>query len=324
MKFEVLVQNNNNGTAYDITELITDIMWETNIIDSPAKLAFTYILDGNDVMAEGSPISLKIDDNGVFFGYVFKRTQKQDGKIAVTAYDQMRYLKNKDTYVFSGATASKIFAKICSDYKLKHKIVDASSFVCPPKVNDNKSLFEMLQEAIDQTLIHTGKWYIIRDNFGVLEFINLTRLRTDLFIGTESLLTGFDYESSIDDDTYNQIKLIKENKETLKREVFIVKDSANMRKWGTLQYFEKMDESANPAQIQERAEMLLKLKNRATKKLKINCIGDLRVRAGSGVVLGIDELGESIPKNKHFIVTSCSHKFQNDSHTMDLEILLGV
>jgi len=325
MNIEAIVQDSKSGVVYDISELITDATWETTLTNQPGKLTFNYIDDTKVTISEGSPISFKVDGKGVFFGYIFKKGKKKDEKIPVTAYDQMRYLKNKDTYVLSNLTASQIFTKICRDFKLSFEVIDSSSYIVSPRVNDNKTLFEIIQHGIDETLINTGNWYMIRDNFGKLQFISINSMKTDLFIGDESLLIDFDYESSIDNDTYNQVKLIKENKETKKREIYIVKDSNTIKQWGLLQYFEKMDEKANAAQIQARAEMILKLKNRVTKKLKLNCLGDLRVAAGSGVVLGISDLQkEGVAINQYFMVTTCSHIFQNDLHIMQLEAQVSI
>jgi hypothetical protein len=325
MNIEAIVQDSKSGQAYDISELIMDAKWETTLIEQPGKLTFNYIDDNKVTINEGSPISFKVDGKGVFFGYVFKRGKNKDEKISVTAYDQMRYLKNKDTYVLANLTASQVFSKLCNDYKLTHRVVNSSPYIVLPKPYDSKTLFEIIQHGIDETLINTGNWFMIKDNFGTLEFISINSLKTDLFIGDESLLIDFNYESSIDDDSYNQVKLIKDNKETNKREVYIVKDSNTIKQWGLLQYFESMDENANEAQIKARAEMILKLKNRVTKKLKLECLGDLKVAAGSGVVLGISDLQkEGIVINQYFMVTSCTHTFQNDLHTMQLEVQVSI
>jgi hypothetical protein len=326
MQIELIIQDSKSGNAWDMSELVNSgINWETNIAEQPGKLTFEYIDQENISINEGSPVSFKIDGQGIFFGYVFKKGRSKNGKIPITAYDQMRYLKNKDTYVFSGLTASEIFLRITSDFKLKAEVVDASTYVVAPRVHDNKTLFEAIQYGIDETLINTGNWYMLRDNFGKLQFININTLKTDLFIGDESLLVDYDFSSSIDDDSYNQIKLIKENQETQKREIYIVKDSSTIKQWGLLQYFEKMDENANAAQIQARADMLLKLKNRATKKLKLAALGDLRVFAGTGIVLGISDLEkEGIAANQYFMVTQCSHSFSNDMHIMQLELQVSI
>ena len=325
MNIEAIVQDSKSGAAYDISELITNAVWETTMTNQPGKLTFSYIDDTKVTINEGSPISFKVDGKEVFFGYVFKRGKKKDEKIPITAYDQMRYLKNKDTKVLSGLTATQVFTKLCKEYQLTHKVVDNINYIVPPKPHDGKTLFEIIQYGIDQTLINTGNWFMIRDNFGILEFVNINSLKTDLFIGDESLLIDFDYESSIDDDSYNQVQLIKENKDANIRERYIVKDSSTIKQWGLLQYFEKMDENANAAQIQARAEMILKLKNRVTKKLKLAALGDLRVFAGTGIVLGISDLEkEGIAANQYFMVTQCSRSFSNDLHTMQLEVQVSI
>lgn len=322
MKIELLTQNNETGKTFDISNLIYGaVSWETQLTDQPGKLTFEFIDEGLAIMQEGSPVSFKVDGTGVFFGYVFKRTRNQAKRIQVIAYDQLRYLKNKDTYVLAAQTASDIFVKICQDFKLRYKVVSPSSYITPSQVLDNKSLFEIINYGLDRTLINTGEWYIIRDNFGTLEFLNLRDLKTNLFIGDESLLGDYSFEKSIDEDTYNTVKLVKENKDSKKREVYIVKDSSTIAKWGTLQYFEKLSDEANEAQIRVKAEQLHKLKNRPTTAFRLNCLGDLKVFAGAGIVVGIQDLvAEGMPLNQYFLVKSCTHNFQNEFHMMQLDL----
>ncbi|PWX07521.1 hypothetical protein CYK70_09510 [Clostridium perfringens] len=321
MNIEMIVQNTNTGKAYDVSDLISDIEFSQEIQDNPGKLTFNIqdVLNG-DYISEGSPVSLKVNNNNIFFGYIFKLGKDEKNEIKVTAYDQLRYLKYKDTYVLKGLTCNQIFSKICNDYNIRCKVKFSSNYVLPARVEDNKNLAEIIQRAFDQTLIDTGDWFFMRDNFGTLEHLNVWEERTTLAIGDESLLTGYTYESSIDDETYNQVKLVKENKETKKREVYIVKDSKNINKWGILQYFDKVNEKMNEAQIKERAEMLLKHYNKPKKSLKLECIGDFRVKAGCGVVLVIEGLKNDVPFNKYAIVLSVSHKIENNKHMMSLEV----
>lgn len=326
MNLELIIQDSKTGSAWDLSELVVGgINWDTTMIEQPGKLTFEYLDHESISVNEGSPMWLKMDSQEVFFGYLFKKGVSKNGKIPVIAYDQMRYLKNKDTYVFSGLSAAQIFSKITSDFKLKASVINDSPYIVPSRIHDNKTLFETIQYGIDETLINTGNWFMIRDRFGTLEFVNINSLKTDLFIGDESLLIDYDYSSSIDDDTYNQVKLIKENKKTKKREIYIVKDSSTIKQWGLLQYFEKMDEDANEAQIKSRADMMLKLKNRTTKKLKLQALGYLRVSAGNGIILGISDLEKhGIAKNQYFMVTQATHTFSSDMHTMQLEVQVSI
>lgn len=321
MTIELIAQDSETGKFIDLSPLVQQSSLELQLVDQPGKFSFNYIDDPAISISEGSSLSFKVDGVPMFFGYVFKRSWKSTELVSVTAYDQMRYLKNKDTYVIKGKTASEVFTQICTDFKLRHKVVDASTYVLASRAHDGKTLFEVIQYGIDQTLINKAEWYLIRDNFGTLEFVNLNSLKLPLYIGDESLALDYTYEISIDGDTYTKVKLVRDNTETDKRDVWITQDSETIAKWGTLQYFEKVSEDMNEAQIKERADIILSLKNRATVSLKLECLGDTRVVAGSGVILGFSGLADNgIPKDKYYLVTSVTHQFTNDAHIMQLEV----
>lgn len=326
MNIELIVQNSETGVVYDISNIAGTINLSTKLLDSqPGKLTFILKKDGVAKITEGSIVSLKVNTDEMFFGYVFTIKKSKSKTYNVTCYNQMYYLKNKDVYVFGPSTASDRFSKICQDKQLKYKVEIPSTYVLPASVEDDKTLFSMISDGIDRTLAYTGNWFTIYDNFGELTFTTINSLKTLLFIGESSLLSDYDFSRSIEQDTYNQVKLVKENTETAKREVYIVKDSSTIARWGLLQYFEKVDESANSAQITQKAEAILKLKNRNTKSLSLSCVGSTSVFAGVGVVVGIQDLvEEGVPLNSYYIVSSCEHSFTNNAHTMKLELKVGV
>lgn len=321
MNINFIVENIDKNKIFDLSEIVQDITFESYMKDNPGILKFSYYdVDNIGYVTEGSSVSFKIDEEKVFWGYVFKISKETDKKVSVTCYDQLRYFKYKDTYIFSESTATNIFKKICTDFNINNKVVNSSSYLLEARIYDDKTLAEMIQYAFDKTLIDTGEWYFMRDNYGTLEMLNVSNQVTNLVIGDSSLLTSYTYESSIDGDTYNQVKLVKENKDTKKRELYIVKDSSTIKKWGLLQYYEKVDENMNDAQIKDRANMLLKHYNKPQKTLKIEALGHLKVKAGCGVILMIKDLENDTVYKKNVIVTKAEHNFKNNEHTMKLEV----
>ena len=101
--------------------------------------------------------------------------------------------------------------------------------------------------------------FVLWDDFGSLAITDVETAKLDLFVGDGSLATGYTYDQDIDSDTYNKIKLVKDNKTTGKRDVYIYQDSKNMTLWGILQDYETVDESMNEAQIKERGAKMLEL-----------------------------------------------------------------
>ncbi|MFL8589819.1 cell wall hydrolase, partial [Clostridioides difficile] len=70
------------------------------------------------------------------------------------------------------------------------------------------------------------------------------------------VIEDFDYNSSIDSDTYTKIKLVRDNEESGKRDVYIAQDSTHMRSWGILQMFETVDKNMNEAEIKQKCDIL--------------------------------------------------------------------
>ena len=273
--------------------------------------------------SEGSAVRMKENGDEIFFGFVFKQQREKGPLITVTAWDQLRYLKNEDTIVYEAQTADQLIRRIAAGYSLNVGVLENTNYVIESRVEEDTSLFEMIQNALDLTLTNTGEMFVLYDDFGKLALKHLSSMAVGspgayLMIDEE---TGenFEYISSIDDNTYNKVKLTYDNEETGLREVYIAQDSGNINKWGVLQYFDTLKKGENG---QAKADALLKLYNKKTRSLKLtNILGDNRVRAGSMVVVNLD-LGDIKVKN-FMLVESCKHIYKENEHWMDLTLRGG-
>lgn len=323
MNIKVYLYDNRNGVTFDISEAVSDMSITTYLEDNPGKLEFTVLATSPLAFWEGATVAVILDDYNMFKGYVFKKSRDQDvRKIKVTCYDQLRYLKNKDSRVFEGVTSNQIFEQVCGDFALNFKTVDKSSYVCAPRSEDATSLYDMIKHALDDTLANTHEWFFIRDNFGTLEHRSILSCLRPEVLGDKSFVTGFDYETSIDDDVYNQIKLYRDNQKTGKREVFIVNDTINggekIKRWGILQLYQKIDEDYNIAQIEARAKQMLKYYCDTRRSLTLHCIGVKEFFAGCLFRCKIADLGD-LSMDSLLMVTECTHKISNEEHTMDIK-----
>ena len=310
---EFLVETNKQ--IYEISELLKSIEWNDRLNDGCSKLSFSY-KDDNLRLSNGSVVGYKQDDVK-FYGYVFKHGQNKKKETEVTAYDQLRYAKAKDTIVVKGDTLDTLGTKMCNYFGLTKGVFKKSSYILPTSVQDDKTWLDIMYQAVSDTLMNKGKWYSLRDEFGSVCLRDLEDLALDLVLGDESLCYDYEYSKSIDENFYNQIKLAMDNENTGKRELYITKDSGSIKKYGLLQYFEVLDKNGNPAQAKSKADMLLKLYNRETETLTLNCLGDSRVRAGTGFYGSIEDIG----LNKRLIVRSVTHSFL-PVHTMEIEVAI--
>ena len=315
MAVELLIQNGSK-IYYPVVEEGVSLTWERK--GTPGRLDFTVVKDGVINFQEGNPVKLIVDGTPMFYGFVFTKKRDKGNTIDVTAFDQLRYLKNKDTITEEGLKASDLLKRLATDFRLNLGTVEDTGYTMETVVEENQTLFDMIQNALDETLLNTKQLYVLYDDVGKLTLKNINSMKVGLLIDAE---TGenFSYESSIDVQTYNKIKLAFNNEKTGKRELYVVQDGDKMNQWGVLQYFEQIQTATGAA---AKAEALLKLYDQKTRKLTIkNAFGDVRVRAGSAVMVSLN-LGDIIA-NQFMVVEKVTHTFSGSKHMMELNLIGG-
>lgn len=315
---EVLIDN-KDGNVWDMP--VSSVEWKTERIGKAGSLDVKLVIEEplKFLINNGAIIRVMDGKQKVFYGYVVDNGYTRDDEVSVKAFDQLWYMMSNDTFVFKATTATAAIKKIATDLGLKVGTFEDTGYTVPGIVEDDKKALDVALKFLDSTLIATNRNFVLFDDFGSLTLKNIKNMMIkadDFYIGEDSLLFDFDYNKSIDKETYNRIKLVHDDEKKSKREVYIAQDSASIAKFGRLQEFRKVDENMKPAQIKELAERMLKLRNRETKTLNLDCLGDWRVRAGSFVYIYIEKIGVA----EYFLVDDCSHKWVGGIHVMSLKV----
>lgn len=299
--------------------VVGEVKWTTERRDSPGKLEFTIYDDGKVPMSKmGNPIVYKYNGKNIFYGFVFEKSMTSDHQIKMVAYDQLRYFKNKDTYVYKNKTITDVVKMLARDFSLRTGHLENSYYKIPQRIEDDKTLFDIVGNAIDETIMKTGEMYCLYDNFGKLELKHVYNMRLPILID-ENVTEDYDYKVSIDNDVYNRVKLVYEDKESGKREVYMAQNGDKINEWGVLQYYEKLQNDSNAS---SKAKQLLKLYCEPKRTLQLkNVLGHHEVRGGSGVVVKMKF--NDIKISSFMLVESVTHTFTDAKHTMDLTLQGG-
>lgn len=283
------------------------------------KFEFEVYLDDVLSVTHGDGVILKVDNVDVFYGFIFILKENPKKKtIKITAYDQLRYLKNKESYAYSNMSASDVVRMIANDFRLNLGIIDDTGYKISSRIEEDKTLFDIILSALDITLKNTGRLYVLYDDFGKLMLRDVENLLLDVLIDADTA-TSFDYKSLIDSGAYNKIKITKQNDDTGLQDTFIAKDSENMNKWGILQWVEKADDGINPA---NQANTLLSLYNRPKRDFTLKKVcGDLRFRPGFSVLMFLS-LNDIRLKN-YMMIEKATHTFKDDVHFVDVTLIGG-
>lgn len=321
MDFKLLI--NNNGTIYDATELCEgEITLETQRRGSPAKLAFKILRYGDISYHEGNEVLFSVKDNVIFRGYIFKKSRTKEQIIDTVAYDQLIYLKkNKDTYVYKNKKASEIVQMLADDYKIKTGAIADTGYVIPSRSEDIQTLMDIIYNAIDLTVINTGKLFVLYDSAGELALKSIEDMKLNKLISADNTLIDYQYTTDIDSETYNSVKLVRDTEDTKIREAYVSMDSSNIDKWGLLQYHEKVDENLTEAQIIDLANRRLELYNKVKRTLSVEDLtGDFDIRAGNSILIDIPSIGD-ISIKQWLMVDKCTHTIRNNEHRMKLDLI---
>lgn len=312
-KINVLI-NNGKTKFYVVVKDGAKLTWERR--GTPGK--FTFDTKSAYSIEEGNSILVTVDGVKMFYGFVFTRSMSKDGFMSITAYDQLRYLKNKECIIYKHKSANEVIEILAKRFNLNcGKLVDTKYKMSA--VEDNKSLFDIINDNLGNTSVMKGTVYVLYDDVGKLTLNDIVDMKVNSCLIDEETAENYTYKTSIDGDVYNQIKLVHENEEKGTYDLYVSKDSSNINKWGVLQFTEKIDTSDSG---KLKSQAYLKLYNQKTKNLSISgVVGNTHIRAGSlvPVLLKLNDMKVA----NYLLVEKVTHTFNNKQHTMDLTLSGG-
>jgi len=130
----------------------------------------------------------------------------------------------------------------------------------------------------------------------------------------KTLVSSYRFTDDIGTDTYNRVRLIRKNRRSGRRDIFVKENPASIAKWGVLQYCAQVLQSTTDGEIAAMMNEILGQKNRAVHGIEAECTGDSRFRAGT---LCQAELGGFSGSCR---ILEADHRYTSGGHTMKLKL----
>lgn len=304
----------------DYTDALKKAEITTNRMDSPAKMTFEGVEDDGIALPEGSAVTFTDDGITIFKGFVFTAKRDRYGNVSYTAYDQTRYLKAKQSYTFENQSLEQIITQIATDFNLTLGMLEETGYIFPSLIKENETCLDIIFDALSKTIYQTGKIWIFYDDAGALTLREAKNLQIATVIGDGSMMTDYEYKRDIDNQTYNRVKLARPNADTGRTDVYVYEDTETIAKWGLLQYYDKVDDQLNEAQIDLLCQNYLKYYNKVTQSLTIEAMGIPGIRAGVILPVLINAV-ESLSFNRILLAEKVTHTYEGSGyHKMKIDV----
>lgn len=322
MNFKMMIQNGTE--SFDVTSIIEgEVVLENSVAGSASRLFFRLIRDGIAQFTEGSKITFSVDDTIKFSGWIMKKSRTSEQILSVTAYDQIFYLsKNKSTYMYQNKKASELIHRIANDYGLETGNVVDTKWNIPFRVEEGKTLLDMIFSALEITERNTGEKYIFFDQGGELALLHKKDLVLPIFLSSSGQIQDYSYTTDISEKTYNTVCLFQADRKEIQKLAFSTQCDNKIKSWGKLQYYEKVDHQLNQPQLKEMAESILNQQCCVQRSLHVVVLNpDLPIQAGNSILLEIPELGDISLKKMCFIEKTTNY-YSDGENRVELQIAL--
>lgn len=313
IKFEIFIKTNQG--IFDITNLIINkFVLTMHYKDAPSYLNINFLKQNFDIL-EGDAIYLKINQKNIFFGYIFNINIKNNSIYSIKAYDQIRYLLARDTYIYNNKSASQLLSMICDDFSIQKGHIENTNYSISYRIEENQTILNILYTALDITQKMTSQKFVLYDDFGKICLKNFQSMKQNIFFNLDEDVFDYQINKSIDKDVFNSVKVSVKNKKNKIISTYLKENDNKKLAWGTLRYFERLPNNFSKAQALNYANNILVDKCKSKFWVYFETLGNFNVRAGS--ILNI------IFQNniKEMLVDKCEYILENNTFNMRLKLV---
>lgn len=284
-------------------------------IDALIMKGTNYYHDVIDVR-NGDTLLFKWKKKELFRGTVFNASETKGGLVSVTAYDRLQYLiLNRDVYVFTKQRADQIAVRIFKDFEIPYGNIPNTGHVIKSQIHTSEAmLYDMILASLIATEKSNKKRYYLRSVKGKVHLNQVIKPTSWWVLETGVNIIDYSYNTSIE-ETATRVKLVAGEE---KRQITAVAtDAGGKKSYGVLQYFEKVTDKVNQAQLNQRAKNSLSKKKGIKKDFSLEALGIPELISNEAVKV----IEKDLSIDRIYYIDADTHTFIGNSHKMNLEMI---
>lgn len=309
----------NNNKTYDITNMVQSAEIKGSKYKTARSLTLSVLNTNRGLhksldFQEGDTVLFRWKGSELIQGTIFKIGQDKSEVESLLVYDLMIYLlRNNESYVFTNKKASEIARIVCNDFGIPIGSIADTGYIIPSLVCDAKNLYDIIMQALEMTRKQTGVNHYLYAEKGKLYIVRRIENIRKWVIENGVNLIDYSYERSIE-GTFTKVKLSAEQNDNT---LIATADNGELQKrFGMLQYFEKVSDTLTQSQLNDRAKELMKQKGVINKSFSLTALGIPDIISGTSIYV----IEKRLKISKGYFVDEDTHTFKGKEHTMSLKL----
>ena len=236
-RLDVIIRTRADDTFHDVNAICSNVTMYSACNSSDGRVEFD-MMDVPTVNCRfGDSITLALDTNIIFQGKLFSITRTTDIYVRhYIFYDESFYLRNSISYPVPTATKMVDLVKgLLDKYEIYYSRLDDSGEKISERKIQNMSILDAINEIVNYVTYMYDKMYVLRQNKGAVEFIDVEAANVHGFQDSYPLVIDFYNNENISEQTYNYFEFYKkdDNKKKTKLDKHGTKTTTTVRQTGS-------------------------------------------------------------------------------------------
>ncbi|KQX69225.1 XkdQ/YqbQ family protein [Paenibacillus sp. Root444D2] len=317
-----------NGERKNITQLVGNLSWSSNIDALGVELSFDYAYNDTFYFAEWDIVEigdhiLLANNNGDILHRFVVISPDVNGRFSkgFNCFDYAWYLNENETVIqFKNINASNAIRKLLDKFNIKHVVTDISTLI--NKIYKDEAISDIIKDVLEQAEKETGNKYRMEMNIDTLSVQKQTDLIINPMVRLSENSAPFPVTAAISnpsrktsiDGMKNRVIVVSSGDDNVN--ILIERsDDENIAKYGLLTEVVTVDEK-NESQARNIAKNTLADLNRIKEDISLGLLGHDDIRAGR-----ILELNEPITGIVgQYVIKSANHSESNGIHKVSVQL----
>lgn len=307
-----------DSVVYDISQYAGNFTLKDNIKSLGREFDFTFTNNQyydtySSWVSPNMGDTIAVYDNGelIYQGQIIKENRTAISNYDYVCFDNAFYLnKNQCRIQFNNITVKQAIERLCNQENIPCKI-DCEINTKVTKIYNGEIISKIIDDLLKLDTDETGIKYRREYNYGSL-YINAFKYLKMIY-DKQPLVGDFNISRSIE-NLANKIVIVSGSEKQV-QVVSTKTDDESIKKYGQWTHYEKLD-SKKKAKADSIAQRKLNELNKVQRECSLTLWGDNYVRSGRILKFNQSKIGLV----GEYLVTSCTHNYTGDTHTMNCEL----